>query len=115
MPELPEVETTKRGILPHILQQKVKKVIVRESRLRWAVPANIHELLENQVIIDIERRAKYLLLKTNNGTLIIHLGMSGHLKILLDHHKPNKHDHIDIIFTNNKILRLTDPRRFGAF
>lgn len=115
MPELPEVETTLRGILPHIIQQTITRVVVREHRLRWPVEPNIHNILRNQKINAVSRRAKYLLFKTENGTLILHLGMSGHLRVLTENHKAAKHDHIDIVFDNKKILRFTDPRRFGAF
>ncbi len=115
MPELPEVETTLRGILPHIHQQTITHVIVREHRLRWPVDPNIHHILRNQKIIDVSRRAKYLLFTTTHGTLILHLGMSGHLRVLTENHHAAKHDHIDIVFHNKKIVRFTDPRRFGAF
>jgi formamidopyrimidine-DNA glycosylase len=115
MPELPEVETTLQGILPHIKRQTIAKVIVRQTHLRWPVPSNLQQILSLKTISDVKRRAKYLLLSTDSGTLIIHLGMSGHLRILLDCSQPNKHDHIDVVFRNNKLLRFTDPRRFGAF
>ncbi len=115
MPELPEVETTLRGILPHIKQQTIAKVVVRQHRLRWPVPSHLHQVLLGKTITDIERRAKYLLIKIPGGSILIHLGMSGHLRILMKEHPPNKHDHIDIIFLNHKILRFADPRRFGAF
>ena len=114
MPELPEVETTVRGILPHIKQQTIARVVVREHRLRWPVTPNIQSILQNQVIDDVLRRAKYLLFKTASGTLILHLGMSGHLRVLTENARVGKHDHIDIVFFNKKILRFTDPRRFGA-
>lgn len=114
MPELPEVETTKRGILPHIINQTITQVIVRHDQLRWPIPATIQQILPGKMLVGIERRAKYLLLNTGNGTLIIHLGMSGHLRILSYASTPQKHDHVDIIFGNKKILRFTDPRRFGA-
>ncbi len=115
MPELPEVETTMRGISPHIEQQTIAKVVVRQYRLRWPILSNMQQVLQGKTIVDVERRAKYLLLKTQGGTLILHLGMSGHLRILINDHPPNKHDHVDIVFDNKKILRYTDPRRFGAF
>ncbi|MCD6039999.1 MAG: mutM [Gammaproteobacteria bacterium] len=115
MPELPEVETTLRGILPSIKQQTIAHVVVRDYRLRWPVPANIHLILRNATIDDLWRRGKYVLFKTASGTIIIHLGMSGRLRILTEPSKANKHDHIDIVFHNEKILRFTDPRRFGAF
>src|SRR5688572_29371751 len=114
MPELPEVETTLRGITPHIQLQTITKTIVREQRLRWPVPAVLQQALPGKTIIDVKRRGKYLLLFTTAGTIILHLGMSGHLRILPQAKLPNKHDHIDIIFENKKMLRFTDPRRFGA-
>lgn len=113
MPELPEVETTKRGISPHIRKQKVNNVIVRQSSLRWPVTRNLKQKLTNQTIKDIQRRAKYLLFKTETGHLIIHLGMSGSLRLVENQLAPNKHDHIDVVFTK-KTLRFHDPRRFGA-
>lgn len=115
MPELPEVETTLRGIIPHILHQRIKKVIIRQHQLRWKIPSNIQKLLVKKTITEAERRGKYILLKIIEGNLIIHLGMSGHLKILTHNQPAQKHDHIDILFSNKKILRFTDPRRFGAF
>ena len=115
MPELPEVETTLRGISPYIEKQTITKVIVRQHSLRWPIPVNLSTTLVNKTIIGIERRAKYLLLKTSDGALIIHLGMSGHLRILSQSLPANKHDHVDLEFQNKKILRFNDPRRFGAF
>jgi len=114
MPELPEVETSRRGIAPHILQQRVTGVQLRQRQLRWPIPAKIKTLLPGQRINSVERRGKYLLLGTDAGTLIIHLGMSGSLRIVDQNTPPQKHDHVDIEFANHKILRLRDPRRFGA-
>jgi len=114
MPELPEVETTRRGITPHLASQTISKVIVRQRQLRWPIPSNLNKLLSGQTITAIDRRAKYLLLNTTNGTLIIHLGMSGSLRVLLQHTPATKHDHIDILLNNGSLLRLRDPRRFGA-
>lgn len=114
MPELPEVETTLRGIKPHIIDQKVIDVIVRHHQLRWPVPADLKNQLQNKVIKSLRRRAKYLLFETDNGTLILHLGMSGRVRILSEPVAAGKHDHIDIYFSNQKYLRFTDPRRFGA-
>jgi formamidopyrimidine-DNA glycosylase len=115
MPELPEVETTLRGITPHIDQQTIAKVIVRQPRLRWPISTEMPQDLLGQTIISLTRRAKYLLLTTHAGTLAIHLGMSGTLRILTQHQAPGKHDHVDLIFAHGKILRFMDPRRFGAF
>lgn len=114
MPELPEVETTKRGIEPHILKQKIDKVFVRHHQLRWPIPQEISEL-PGLTVESVERRAKYLLLKTSQGTVIIHLGMSGYLRILEEFVEPVKHDHVDLVFANGKVLRYHDPRRFGAW
>ena len=114
MPELPEVETTRRGIEPHIKGHAVKEVIVRDPRLRWPVPDNINSVLAGKSIQTVKRRAKYLLLDTGSGHLIIHLGMSGSLRVMKDDSPPGKHDHLDIIFTDGQKLRYTDPRRFGA-
>lgn len=114
MPELPEVETTKLGIVPHIHHNVVDKVIIRHPRLRWPIPKNLDATLKNQRVNNILRRGKYILINFPKGTLLIHLGMSGRLKILSENIPPQKHDHVDILFTNHKILRFTDPRRFGA-
>lgn len=114
MPELPEVETTRRGILPHVCHHRIEQVIVRESRLRWPVPPELPAMLEGQTINSVQRRARYLLLSIGNGTLIIHLGMSGCLRILPVNAPVMKHDHIDLVLETGSLLRLTDPRRFGA-
>ena len=114
MPELPEVETTRRGIAPHIENAVVLKVIVRQPQLRWLIPPHLNQLLIGQSVLKVSRRSKYLLLKFVNGELIIHLGMSGSLRVLLSPNPVEKHDHFDIVFANNVTLRLTDPRRFGA-
>ncbi len=115
MPELPEVETTRRGIHDHLLNATVSELIVRNSRLRWPVPADLSALLSGKTIYSIARRAKYLLLEFEHGTLIIHLGMSGHLRILTEAFPAEKHDHIDLILDNGKRLRYHDPRRFGSW
>ncbi|SMC26981.1 DNA-(apurinic or apyrimidinic site) lyase [Andreprevotia lacus DSM 23236] len=114
MPELPEVETTRRGISPHLQGACIGDVIVREARLRWPVPADLAATLRGRRIEAVERRAKYLLLRFAHGTLIIHLGMSGNLRVLTEAFPPEKHDHIDIVFDNGQRLRYRDPRRFGA-
>ncbi len=114
MPELPEVETTRRGIAPHIEGQTITDVIVRQPRLRWAVPDLLSQTLVGQTIRSVSRRAKYLLFETDTGTLIVHLGMSGSLRILSQDLAPGKHDHVDFIFADGTILRFNDPRRFGA-
>lgn len=114
MPELPEVETTLRGLQPHVEGQKIQQIIIRHPTLRWPIPLNIKQTLKDQVVKQISRRGKYLLFETGKGTLILHLGMSGSLRVLTQKIPAKKHDHIDIIFFNNITIRLTDPRRFGA-
>ncbi|MCW8195654.1 bifunctional DNA-formamidopyrimidine glycosylase/DNA-(apurinic or apyrimidinic site) lyase [Proteobacteria bacterium 005FR1] len=114
MPELPEVETTARGIAPHVTGHTVQEVVVRHWQLRWPVPANLPELLKGGVIEQVRRRAKYLLLEFPHGTLILHLGMSGSLQLVDTGTAARKHDHLDLQLDTGKSLRLTDPRRFGA-
>ena len=113
MPELPEVETTRKGILPYIDQQKVTSIVVRQPKLRWQVPEEIQQM-QGEIIQSVTRRGKYILLETAKGTALIHLGMSGSLRVLDVGTVVEKHDHIDIAFANNKLIRLRDPRRFGA-
>ncbi|MEM7020030.1 MAG: bifunctional DNA-formamidopyrimidine glycosylase/DNA-(apurinic or apyrimidinic site) lyase [Pseudomonadota bacterium] len=114
MPELPEVETTRRGIAPHITNQTVKQVIVREPRLRWPVPDNLDALLIGQAISEVTRRGKYILADVGSGCLLMHLGMSGNLRVLPIDTPLKKHDHVDIVFDNEQCLRYHDPRRFGS-
>ena len=114
MPELPEVETTRRGIEPHLRGRRIAAIRVREHRLRWPVPAALVEQLPGQRIEAVDRRAKYLLLRCEKGTVIVHLGMSGSLRILPADVPPSRHDHVDIILADEHMLRLRDPRRFGA-
>lgn len=119
MPELPEVETTLRGISPHIASKTVASVDVRQPKLRWAVHPQLAKILCGQTVLDCQRRAKYLLITFNTGVLLIHLGMSGSLRIFtagderIGQH--GKHDHVDIRFSDGTLLRYHDPRRFGAF
>ncbi len=114
MPELPEVETTRRGIAPLITGRRVVRVVVREPRLRWRVPARLARELAGQTIAEVTRRAKYLLLATARGTVIVHLGMSGSLRVVDAAAAPTAHEHLDIVFDDGRCLRLRDPRRFGA-
>lgn len=114
MPELPEVETTRRGIEPHLIGQRVSRVIVRERRLRWPIPDDLDVRLSGQRIEAVERRAKYLLIKAEVGTLIAHLGMSGSLRLVPADSPVGKHEHVDILLESGMALRYTDPRRFGA-
>ena len=116
MPELPEVETTLRGIEPYILQKKIKKIIVRQESHRWPVPINtLNNKLLGNYFLSIKRRGKYLIIESKEGFLLIHLGMSGCLRIFNKEIQPDKHDHIDIVFGDKSYLRYTDPRRFGSF
>ncbi|MDV7983157.1 bifunctional DNA-formamidopyrimidine glycosylase/DNA-(apurinic or apyrimidinic site) lyase [Pseudomonas paraeruginosa] len=114
MPELPEVETTRRGIAPYLEGQRVERVIVRERRLRWPIPEDLDVRLSGQRIVSIERRAKYLLLGAEAGTLISHLGMSGSLRLVESGTPASRHEHVDIELASGMSLRYTDPRRFGA-
>ena len=115
MPELPEVETSRRGIAPYVTGQTVVRVVVREHRLRWPVSSELETALTGTVIRTVERRAKYLLLRTDTGCVLVHLGMSGSLCILFRSVPAQKHDHVDIELASGHCLRFTDPRRFGAW
>jgi formamidopyrimidine-DNA glycosylase len=112
MPELPEVETTCRGIAPHLMHQVVSGAVVRQPQLRWPVPDLAH-LLAGQTVLSVGRRGKYILIGFAHGTLILHLGMSGSLRVLPAAVTPRPHDHVDLLF-GEYCLRLHDPRRFGA-
>lgn len=114
MPELPEVEVSRQGISPYLCGNNITKIVVRDARLRWPIPETIHQL-EGHIIQKVTRRGKYLLFETAIGTSILHLGMSGSLRIMDIGEVVNKHDHLDIELSNGKLLRLNDPRRFGAF
>jgi formamidopyrimidine-DNA glycosylase len=114
MPELPEVETTRLGIQPVIQQQVITQFIIRRANLRWPIPNKDLQQLVGLRITDVIRRGKYLVLATARGSMIIHLGMSGRLRILDKFVVADKHDHMDILFKNGALLRFTDPRRFGA-
>lgn len=115
MPELPEIETTLRGITPYLLDQKIQKVVIRNRKLRWPVPNHLAKSLTDRTVTNLSRRAKYLLIDVGTGTLIIHLGMSGRLHIVSIDTPHGKHDHVDILVTTNKLMRFRDPRRFGCF
>ncbi|MGE0116043.1 MAG: bifunctional DNA-formamidopyrimidine glycosylase/DNA-(apurinic or apyrimidinic site) lyase [Steroidobacteraceae bacterium] len=114
MPELPEVETTRRGILPVLKNQRISRVTVRDPRLRWPVPPEFARQLTGQRILDVQRRAKYLLIRLERGTVIWHLGMSGSLRVLPSGAPPQAHDHIDVLLASGRLLRFNDPRRFGC-
>ncbi|MCL1142761.1 bifunctional DNA-formamidopyrimidine glycosylase/DNA-(apurinic or apyrimidinic site) lyase [Shewanella gaetbuli] len=114
MPELPEVEVTRQGVSPYLIDQTVDQLIVRNGSLRWPVP-EVAQNIVGQTILNVRRRAKYLLIETQAGLTIIHLGMSGSLRILARNTPPEKHDHIDLVLQNGQMLRFNDPRRFGAW
>ncbi len=113
MPELPEVETTRRGILPALQGQRLLGADVRETRMRWPVPDDLSTLIENQPVIDVKRRAKYLLIELPHGDMLLHLGMSGSLRVVPADTALRKHDHVDLLIDNGQVLRFNDPRRFG--
>jgi len=113
MPELPEVEVCRLGITPHIIDNKVSKVIVRNARLRWPIPEDV-QCIVGQSVKAVDRRAKYLLVRFSTGTLLLHLGMSGTIRVINQSTPVAKHDHFELIFENGTTLRLNDPRRFGA-
>ncbi len=119
MPELPEVETTRRGIEPHLKSRMITDIIIRQPKLRWPIPEHISSTYPGQQVISVNRRGKYLLITTagkqpGKSTLLFHLGMSGSLRIVETSVLPSKHDHVDIVLDNNKRLRFHDPRRFGS-
>jgi len=113
MPELPEVEVCRLGISPHVVNNAVTKVIVRNTRLRWPIPDEVHNIV-GQSVMKVDRRAKYLLLRFDTGTLLLHLGMSGTIRVIDNTTPVAKHDHFELVFINGTVLRLNDPRRFGA-
>ena len=115
MPELPEVETTKRGIEKQICHKPIVAFKLRQAQLRWPVPTELVQRLPGLVIQQVRRRAKYLILSTKQGHLLVHLGMSGHLKLVSANSPVEKHDHIDLVFNDGICLRYNDPRRFGAW
>lgn len=114
MPELPEVETTRRGLEPLIVGQRLTGAVLRTARLRWPLDPALPEMIGGQRVLAVERRAKYLLLRLERGTLLLHLGMSGSLRVVDGEPPPGKHDHVDLSFEHGRLLRLTDPRKFGA-
>lgn len=114
MPELPEVETTRRGIEPHLQNQTVTDVIVRQRQLRWPVSAEIPQKIIGEKILSVSRRGKYLLVQFPQSHVLMHLGMSGSLRLVPKQQPPQKHDHLDICLGSGQALRFTDPRRFGA-
>lgn len=114
MPELPEVETTCRGIEGHLLQERFIGATVRQHQLRWPIPRDLAHKIKDQTIHCVERRGKYIILRLEQGSLILHLGMSGSLRILSANTPAEKHDHVDLLINDGRCLRLRDPRRFGS-
>ena len=114
MPELPEVETTRRGIEPYLTGIEVTDITIRQKQLRWPISDDLSTAFKNQTIQSVQRKAKYLLLNSQAGTTIIHLGMSGNLQIVRPETPLKKHDHVDFHLANDFYLRFNDPRRFGC-
>jgi formamidopyrimidine-DNA glycosylase len=114
MPELPEVETTRRGLVPHVVGRRIRDVVVRNGNLRWPVPRDLRRHLRGERVDAIRRRGKYLLFDIDKGHLLVHLGMSGKLSLVPEDTPARIHDHIDLQLEDHRALRLTDPRRFGA-
>ena len=114
MPELPEVETTRRGLLPHVVGRRIHDVVVRNRNLRWPVPRDLPQRLRGEQVLAIRRRGKYLLFDCREGHLLVHLGMSGRLSLVARGEPPRAHDHVDLQLEGHDAVRLTDPRRFGA-
>jgi formamidopyrimidine-DNA glycosylase len=114
MPELPEVETTRRGLLPHLVGRRIRGAVVRNGNLRWPVARDLPRRLRGEELLAIRRRGKYLLFDCSGGHLIVHLGMSGRLTLVPNGTPARDHDHVDVQFEGKQSLRLTDPRRFGA-
>ncbi|MGF1721740.1 bifunctional DNA-formamidopyrimidine glycosylase/DNA-(apurinic or apyrimidinic site) lyase [Vibrio kyushuensis] len=114
MPELPEVEVSRMGISPHLIGQTIQSITFRTPKLRWDIPQELKQI-EGEVILTISRRAKYLIIETDIGSAIVHLGMSGSLRVLEADFEASKHDHVDLKLTNGKVLRYNDPRRFGCW
>ncbi len=114
MPELPQAETTRRGLEPHAAGRRIVALAVYEARLRWRVPDDLPAKLAGQRVIGLGRRAKYLLITLESGTLLVHLGMSGTLRVLAADTPRIAHDHYDLLLESGRTLRFNDPRRFGS-
>ena len=114
MPELPEVETTKNGISPYLKGFTIERIVVRQPKLRWSVSPELTQISQQKVTA-LSRRAKYLIIHTEQGYIIGHLGMSGSVRIVPHNSPIDKHDHLDIVMNNGKLMRYNDPRRFGAW
>lgn len=115
MPELPEVETTLRGIAPYLEGRLIQELVVRERRLRHPVPPATEAEVAGQKIMALRRRAKYLIFDLERGSILVHLGMSGSLRLVPVETPAGTHDHIDLIMADRRCLRFRDPRRFGLF
>ena len=114
MPELPEVETTRRGIAPHVTGRRVVRIDVYDSRLRWPVPSDLDARMRGRTIERVDRRSKYLLFHAGGAELLVHLGMTGSLRVFRDPPPRRTHDHFDIVLDDGTVLRYHDPRRFGV-
>jgi formamidopyrimidine-DNA glycosylase len=114
MPELPEVETTRRGVAPHVVGRRIVRLVIYDGRLRWPVPKALPAHVKDRTIHAVERRSKYLLFRVGNGTMLVHLGMTGSLRLYRDAPPRRPHDHIDIELDDGALIRYHDPRRFGA-
>ncbi len=114
MPELPEVETTRRGLAPWLEGQRIERLVVRQRQLRWPIPRDMPQRLAGQTVTALDRRGKYLLMRTGAGTALMHLGMSGSMRILPAGTTPGRHDHFDLVLGADRCVRFSDPRRFGA-
>jgi len=114
MPELPEVETTRRGIAPHLVGHQIEQICIRQAQLRWPISADLAKQATHHVIDAVSRRGKYLLIRMPHGSIILHLGMTGNLAIVALDKAPGKHDHVDFVLNNGSVLRFRDPRRFGS-
>ncbi len=115
MPELPEVETTLRGIEPYLINQRIAGLTVRNRHLRWPVDAQLERKVQGQIVTALRRRGKYILISLEQGHLIVHLGMSGSIRVLTPDIAPQKHDHVDLLTAAGRVIRYRDPRRFGAW
>jgi len=113
LPELPEVETTLRGVEPYVKHEHIQSIIVRNPNLRWPVSEQV-ETLSNALVVDIIRRGKYIILEFDSGAILIHLGMSGNLRVVSANRPVEKHDHVDFVMASGKVIRFNDPRRFGC-
>ncbi|KAF0284027.1 bifunctional DNA-formamidopyrimidine glycosylase/DNA-(apurinic or apyrimidinic site) lyase [Spiribacter roseus] len=115
MPELPEVETTRRGLEPHCVGRVIERAVVRESRLRWPIPAELATAITGARVWQLDRRGKYLIMRLDSGSAVmLHLGMSGYIRVVPPHTPPLKHDHVDFLVGSDCCLRFHDPRRFGS-